>query len=132
MAEIGVDLIFGYIGTQFSGSQIQPNARTVQGEIRKAVLRLKWIKNSSPLIPMSSRTDAGVHARINLTRLRIPESLIRERGINGMLSTLDNVLDEDILPITFVKAPDSPIRHVTNREYRYFLTGIENWDYPSE
>lgn len=54
-----VKLTIEYDGTNFSGWQRQPNARTVQEEIEKALTMLfkKEIK-----IYGSGRTDAGVHA----------------------------------------------------------------------
>ena len=48
-----------YDGTNFSGWQIQPNVRTVQGEIEHV---LKYIAGEDVHIHGTSRTDAGVHA----------------------------------------------------------------------
>ncbi len=48
-----------YDGTNFSGWQKQPKARTVQGEIEHV---LKYIAMEDVLIHGTSRTDAGVHA----------------------------------------------------------------------
>ena len=48
-----------YDGTNFSGWQIQPSARTVQGEIEHV---LKYIAGEDVHIHGTSRTDAGVHA----------------------------------------------------------------------
>lgn len=48
-----------YDGTNFSGWQIQPNVRTVQGEIEHV---LKYIAYDDIHIHGTSRTDAGVHA----------------------------------------------------------------------
>ena len=48
-----------YDGTHFSGWQIQPNARTVQGEIERAIAQIV----SQPIrIQGAARTDSGVHA----------------------------------------------------------------------
>ena len=33
---------FGYHGANFHGSQIQPDVRTVQGEIKGAIEKLGW------------------------------------------------------------------------------------------
>ena len=49
-----------YDGTEFHGSQLQSNARTVQGEIEKA---LRKIFNKNIRMYLASRTDSGVHAR---------------------------------------------------------------------
>lgn len=46
-------------GTDFSGWQVQPDERTVQGEIEKA---LSTLFDRSISITGSSRTDSGVHA----------------------------------------------------------------------
>lgn len=48
-----------YDGTNFSGWQIQPKARTVQGEIEHV---LKYIAGEDVHIHGTSRTDSGVHA----------------------------------------------------------------------
>ena len=48
-----------YDGTDFSGWQVQPHARTVQGEIEHV---LKYIAGKDIRIHGTSRTDSGVHA----------------------------------------------------------------------
>lgn len=53
-------LVVEYDGTKFHGSQLQSNARTVQGELEKALLQLF---NKNIRMHLSSRTDSGVHAR---------------------------------------------------------------------
>ena len=49
-----------YDGTEFHGSQLQSNARTVQGEIEKALCK---VFNKNIRMYLASRTDSGVHAR---------------------------------------------------------------------
>ena len=53
-------LVVEYDGTDFHGSQLQSNARTVQGEIEHALFN---IFHRSIRIYFASRTDSGVHAR---------------------------------------------------------------------
>ena len=57
MARYKVILI--YDGTAFSGMQRQANARTVQGEVEEALVKIGWQGTS---ILAAGRTDAGVHA----------------------------------------------------------------------
>ena len=52
-------LTIAYDGTDFHGWQIQPNLRTVQGELQQAFQKLF---NHDVSISGSGRTDAGVHA----------------------------------------------------------------------
>jgi tRNA pseudouridine38-40 synthase len=51
--------VIEYDGTDFAGSQYQPNARTVQGELEEALNRLT---GERVRIRLAGRTDAGVHA----------------------------------------------------------------------
>ena len=57
-----VAITFSYLGDEYHGSQIQPSLKTVQGELQKACKRLNW---SPKGVKISSRTDAGVNARMN-------------------------------------------------------------------
>ena len=52
-------LTVAYDGTGFSGWQVQPGEKTVQGELQAALGR---VTGESPLPQGSGRTDAGVHA----------------------------------------------------------------------
>lgn len=51
-----------YLGTRYSGFQVQKNANTVQAEVEKAIATVMREKIS---LTGSSRTDAGVHALQN-------------------------------------------------------------------
>ena len=48
-----------YDGTDFSGSQYQPELRTVQGELEDALGKIGW---QGERVVFAGRTDAGVHA----------------------------------------------------------------------
>ncbi len=78
-------LIIEYDGTEFSGWQRQPNKRTVQGEIEKALTKLC----KQPIkINGTSRTDAGVHAYAQAANFsgdfEIPVDRIKP-AVNGLL-----------------------------------------------
>ncbi|MFL7813294.1 MAG: tRNA pseudouridine(38-40) synthase TruA [Anaerolineales bacterium] len=48
-----------YDGTDFYGSQYQPDRRTVQGELQRALGKIGWQEGT---VYFAGRTDAGVHA----------------------------------------------------------------------
>jgi tRNA pseudouridine38-40 synthase len=79
-------LLIEYAGTRYSGWQIQKNARTVQGEIDRAVREVSRRKNFE--LYGSGRTDAGVHAIAQVAHLELYTTLAPEmlrRGINDEL-----------------------------------------------
>lgn len=86
-------LTIEYAGTRYSGWQIQKNARTVQGELHRAVqegLRVRRFDTYG-----SGRTDAGVHALAQVAHLDIgdlipPATLIDK--LNAALPADINIL----------------------------------------
>jgi tRNA pseudouridine38-40 synthase len=61
-------LTIEYDGTKYSGWQEQRNARTVQGQVRKAA---EDFFEGTVDIQGAGRTDAGVHARAQVAHLRV-------------------------------------------------------------
>lgn len=79
-----------YDGTDFAGFQIQPNARTVQGEIEKA---LKTIHKNTPVrIHPAGRTDSGVHAKAMVFHFDFLKSIPQE----GVFKALNVLTPSDI------------------------------------
>ena len=79
-------LTIEYAGTRYSGWQIQKNARTVQGEIDRAIREATGRKDFE--LYGSGRTDAGVHALAQVAHLELYASLSPEllrRKINDTL-----------------------------------------------
>ncbi|PKA65041.1 tRNA pseudouridine38-40 synthase [Apostasia shenzhenica] len=70
-----------YIGTRFSGSQKQPNRRTVTGTLEEAFLKFVGQPVSAVC---SSRTDAGVHALSNVFHVDVQR--ISKRKPNEVLT----------------------------------------------
>ena len=66
-------LTIEYAGTRYSGWQIQKNARTVQGEIDRAVRTVTGRKDFE--LYGSGRTDAGVHALGQVAHLDVVTAL---------------------------------------------------------
>ena len=82
-----------YAGTRYSGWQIQKNAKTVQGEIERAIIAATGERDFE--LYGSGRTDAGVHALAQVAHLDIhitipPETL--RRRINDELPADINIL----------------------------------------
>ena len=81
-------LTIEYAGTRYSGWQIQKNARTVQGEIERAIREATGGDDFE--LYGSGRTDAGVHALAQVAHLDIsstrPADALRRR-INDALPT---------------------------------------------
>ncbi|MBM7635928.1 tRNA pseudouridine(38-40) synthase TruA [Streptococcus saliviloxodontae] len=82
--------IISYDGTDFSGFQRQPQARTVQEEIEKTLLRLN---SGHPVtIHGAGRTDAGVHAYGQVIHFDLPQ----ERDVEKLRFGLDTQCPDDI------------------------------------
>src|SRR5262245_35421037 len=79
-------LLIEYAGTRYSGWQIQKNARTVQGEIDRAIREISGRQDFE--LYGSGRTDAGVHALAQVAHLELYTSLAPEplrRKVNDQL-----------------------------------------------
>lgn len=88
-------LTLQYDGTDFHGWQIQPELRSVQGELTAA---LSLIDGRDVIVHGSGRTDAGVHAEgqvasVNLEREITPAKL--RAAINGNVGKDLRVLEVD-------------------------------------
>lgn len=114
-------LVVEYDGTDFSGSQYQANARTVQGELEHAA-RIVF-GDGVGRMRLASRTDAGVHAIGQIaavdTRVRKPVVEIRN-AFNGNLPS-------DVRVHTVAAMPDGfdPRRDAMAREYRYVINDTD-------
>lgn len=69
-------LTLEYAGTRYSGWQVQKNARTVMGELNRAVARAA----GRPALEIygSGRTDAGVHALAQVAHVELADPLLPE------------------------------------------------------
>jgi len=85
-----IKLEIEYEGTDFSGWQIQPKLRTVQGEIQD---KLQTILGHKINLIGAGRTDVGVHALGQVVNFKTTNELDKNSIING----LNGLLPDDIV-----------------------------------
>ena len=119
ITKLHLKLRIQYDGTDFVGSQLQKQGRTVQGELEGALMRLA----GTPIrVALAGRTDSGVHAWGQVASFDFPERPRLDtpaavmRALNGLLSYDMAVLDAEITPERF-HARFSARR----RAYRYLI-----------
>ena len=92
---------FSYLGTEFHGSQRQPNGITVQETMEHA---LKMIFREEVPLTFAGRTDAGVHAREMYAHMDVGDEAMRRESerlvfrLNGILP--NSIAIYDIVPVT--------------------------------
>jgi tRNA pseudouridine38-40 synthase len=80
-----VQLVLHYDGTAFAGWQVQPEQRTVQGELERV---LAGLCGQRVVAQGAGRTDAGVHARGQAVGVRVTERWTApklRRALNALL-----------------------------------------------
>ena len=134
-AETRLHFRIGYLGDAFHGSQIQPDVRTVQGELIRVFKKLGWLSKDEEghNLVLSSRTDAGVHVRLNGGTVRIASSLWNSITPRKFVRAVDDLLPDEIafLDVREVDMDWYP-RLAVHRVYRYRLEGMEFWKDPGE
>lgn len=106
-----------YDGTDFAGFQVQPNGRTVQGELEAALALLSG--GSRVRVDAAGRTDAGVHARGQVIAFTYRGRLGRRElhtALNGLLPP-----DVAVRGLRRVEPGFRPRYRATQREYRYVI-----------
>ena len=103
-----------YDGTGFHGSQYQPELRTVQGEVEKALKKLAWQEKT---VLFAGRTDAGVHAAGQVVAFDF-EWDHTEKELNQALNA---VLPQDISAVKVSRTMSDfhPRYDALSREYQY-------------
>jgi tRNA pseudouridine38-40 synthase len=109
-------LTLAYDGTNFLGSQRQAHARTVQGELEKALRKLGWSGRS---VILAGRTDSGVHATGQVAAVDLTWSHPDEE----LVSALNALLPADLAVHKACKVSASfhPRFDASSRRYRYRL-----------
>ncbi len=110
-------LTLAYDGTNFAGSQTQPDRRTVQGELERAVGEIV----ATPIRAVfAGRTDRGVHAVGQVAAISLPgwsaTSLDLRRALNARLPADVGTMDAVVCAESF-----NPRFDAQWREYRYWI-----------
>ncbi len=112
-----IKIVYRYDGSDFYGFQRQPNKRTVQGEIEKA---LKVILREDVNMISAGRTDRGVHALMQVSNFPVYSTIPEDR----FFKALSNLLPRDIDLISLEEA-DKEFHSrfgAVSRAYRYKMS----------
>ena len=104
-------LVIEYAGTRYSGWQVQKNARTVQGEIGRAVREVTGRDRFE--LYGAGRTDAGVHALRQVAHLDIATRIAAPAlcvGINAALPADIAIRELSVVPHRFHARHDAVAR----------------------
>lgn len=124
-------LELSYKGTNYSGFQVQENAKTIQSSVESA---LQTLYKQPFSLTGSSRTDAGVHAYQNFFHFDTQLQLQQKDIYN-----LNAILPPDIAAKAFYKVKDDGHCRfdALSREYKYFIYKAKDpflndraWYYP--
>jgi tRNA pseudouridine38-40 synthase len=111
-----IKLLLEYDGTDFSGWQVQPGMRTVQGEIQDA---LSTMMETPIKIIGSGRTDAGVHAAGQVAHANVPKDIPAGNIAMGLNSSMEK--DVRVLGCEDVDQNFHAQRSATGKLYRYVI-----------
>jgi tRNA pseudouridine38-40 synthase len=111
-----IRLTLAYDGTAYAGWQVQPDARTVQGELEEAIRK---VTGQAVRATASGRTDAGVHALGQVVAFRTGSALsadVFHRALNAELP-------DDVAVLSAAEAEEGfhPIRNAVRKRYRYVI-----------
>jgi tRNA pseudouridine38-40 synthase len=109
-------LLLEYDGAGFSGSQLQPGRRTVQGTVEEAFEELTGVAGR---VAFAGRTDAGVHAIGQVAAVDTASRL----AVGAVREALNHLLPEDVAvrAVAEVAPGFDPRRHAVARTYRYSI-----------
>ena len=108
-----------YSGVNYSGFQIQPNAKTIAGELSRAS---KLLFGADCKVQGCSRTDAGVHAKQFFCSVHVPDNANKVPA-DRIPAAMNCLLPYDIAVINACAAPDgyNPRFETVCKEYCYII-----------
>lgn len=118
--------MLAYLGGGFAGWQVQPAARTVQGELQRALERLAGVPVR---LTGAGRTDAGVHAAGQVAHGDLPAAI----PVRNLRAALNATLPPDLRVLRAWRAASDfhASRSAVGKRYRYrFAWGapLAPWD----
>jgi tRNA pseudouridine38-40 synthase len=114
-----VKLTLSYDGTRYVGWQVQPNGRSVQAEVERA---LETLHKAPRRVTAAGRTDAGVHATAQVVSFAEERPLPLAAYVKGM----NALLPEDIAVREASLEPDGfdARRSARGKRYRYVVENV--------
>jgi tRNA pseudouridine38-40 synthase len=111
-----IKLTLEYDGTDFVGWQVQPNGRSVQEELERA---LAQILQHTITTYAAGRTDSGVHARGQVVNVKTQKAIVPEI----LHKSLNALLPDDVAVLSVEEVPEHfHARYsAVARRYRYFI-----------
>ena len=109
-------LYFKYDGTAYHGWQVQPNARTVQDELQRA---LSTLLREDVSVTGAGRTDTGVHARMMVAHFDTDKDI----DCPQLVYKLNRLLPRDISADKVMPVSDDMHARFSavSRTYRYYV-----------
>ena len=119
MPEYRYKILIEYDGTDYSGWQIQPGKRTVQGVIQRAISQYT---REDVKLSGAGRTDSGVHAAGQVGSF----ATMKRFELKDLLYHLNAILPEDVAikKISYTASDFDPRRNALSRTYRYYISEL--------
>lgn len=111
-----IKLTIQYDGSNYHGWQFQPNGLSIQQVIEEAIARITQVKHR---LNASGRTDAGVHALMQVANFKTGSMLDTaklQKGLNSALPKDIVILDAEEVPLDFHAKKSSK-----KKIYRYYI-----------
>lgn len=119
-------MTMAYDGHLFHGFQMQPNQRTVQGEIEKALQ--KMTKGKRVIVEGSGRTDAGVHALGQVIHFDYPGNVI---PADRMILALNSMMPMDIIfKECEIVSEDFHVRYSAKGKWYHYRVSLDRFVNP--
>jgi tRNA pseudouridine38-40 synthase len=111
-----IKLTLEYDGTEFSGWQVQPDQRTVQGVLQESLSKMM----ESPIkVIGSGRTDAGVHAIAQIAHADVTKDIPSGNIMMGLNSALEK--DVRVIKCEDTEQTFHAQRSATGKTYRFII-----------